>query len=118
MGSVADAITKCLKVRLGEGRFDQREEFVLLEVDMLLESLAKFVQCLKGRSERESFGVATDQHVVEERRGDSGVIRVAVCGVGRQQQLLLDTEVQLLLCLPVLEEGPSGLGHGLWCRVP
>jgi len=113
---VSDAIAEDFELVLGDGCFDEGEELVFLESDVAGEPGAEIVQQLERRCSCEPGGVATDQHVVQERADDRGVIRLAVCGVGREQELFLEAEVQLLFGLPVGEKSADGLGRRLGCR--
>jgi len=112
----SDAIAERFELLLGDGGFDQSKQFVFLETDVGGEPGAEVVQQLERLGGFEPGGVATDQHVVQERTDDRGVVGLAVCGVGREQELFLEAEVQLLLGVPVGEESAGGLGRRLGCR--
>src|ERR1019366_10646107 len=71
------------------------------------------VEQLEWRRAGEPGCVAADQHVVEEHADDRGVVGLAVSGIGWEQKLLLEAEVQLLLGVPVAEECPGRLRGGL-----
>jgi hypothetical protein len=101
MRGIAYAIAKRPELGLGDRRLDQREDLVLLELDVVCESLTEVVEQLEWRRAGEPGCVAADHHVVEEHADDRGVVGLAVSGIGWEQKLLLEAEVQLLLGVPV-----------------
>ncbi len=77
---------------------------MLLEGDVIGEPRADEVKDLERRSDGELDGVAPDHRMLHKGAQDRGMLRRAMLGVGRQQDLLLETEVRLLLGLPVGSE--------------
>ena len=116
MRRLAYAIAERLELGLGDRRLDQREDLVLLEPDVVCESRSEVMEQLERRGAAKPGHVASDKDVVEEHADDPGVVGLAVSGIGWEQKLLLEAEVQLLLGVPVVEECPGCLRGGLGGR--
>jgi hypothetical protein len=110
---VADAIAELFELVLWDRLFDEREELLFLEPDVVREACPELVQQLERWRRGERGGVAADEHVVEEHADDRGVVGLAICGVCREQELFLEAEVQLLLGVPVGKKR-AGDGWAVW----